>query len=64
LKYTNIYAKLSHDLRIGDFFGTYLCGTLILLPLAGLSSCVGLNMLDPESGTIRRCGLVGGNVSL
>jgi hypothetical protein len=24
----------------------------------------GLNMLDPGSGTIRRCGLVGGSVSL
>ena len=26
--------------------------------------CCGLNMLDPESGTIRRCGLVGVGVAL
>ena len=26
--------------------------------------CGDLNILDPESGTIRRCGLVGGSVSL
>jgi hypothetical protein len=26
--------------------------------------CVSLNMVDPESGTIRSCGLVGGSVPL
>ena len=30
----------------------------------GLEPCGGWNMLDPGSGSIRRCGLVGGSVSL
>jgi hypothetical protein len=29
-----------------------------------LKYCGGLNMLDPRSSTIRRCGLVGGSVTL
>ena len=39
--------------------------TEIHLPLPSkIRDCGGLNMLGPESGSFRRCGLVGGSVSL